>query len=98
VDIEQFRHEAEQSCFVEYRAGSARHRVVLYSRGKWEIIGRIDMIFKHAEVPGWHGEPVVETSLTAASDMDESAIADVNARPVSVKPSEQQVLNQASRL
>jgi hypothetical protein len=86
-------HGRSGRCFVEHRAGGARHGVMLYSRRKGEIIGRVDMILKHAEVPRWHGKTVVETSLTAAGDMYESAIEHGYSRLANVKSSEQHGLD-----
>ena len=56
------------------------------------------MILEHAEVPGRHGEAIVEATLAAAGDMYEGAIKNGLACLAHVKPPEHHGLDQASGL
>src|SRR6266700_1962574 len=73
---------------VQHRTRGARHRVAFDRGGKGEIVGRVDVILEHAEVPGRHGEAIVEATLAAAGDMYEGAIENGLACLAHVKPPE----------
>src|SRR5581483_12008433 len=98
VDVEQLRHRAERAGAIEHGRFRAGDRIARRYGGERKVVGRIDVVFQYAEMPGRHGEAVVETALAAARDMNERAVERGLAVLVDMQPAQQHGLDEAPRL
>ena len=98
VDVEQLRHGAERACAIEHGGLGAGDRIARRRGGERKVVGRVDVVFQHAEMPGRHREAIVEAALAAARDVNERAVEHRLAVLVDIEAAQQHGLDQAARL
>ncbi len=98
VDVEQLRHGTERACAIEHGGLGAGDRIARRRGGERKVVGRIDVVFEHAEMPGRHREAIVEAALAAARDMDERAVEHRLAVLVDIEAAQQHGLDQTAGL
>ncbi len=74
----------------------ASYRIARRGGRERKEVGRINVVFEHAEMSRRHGEPIVKAPFAAARDVNERAVEDRSAVLVHVQTSQQHGLDEAA--